>query len=125
MNGIIWLDNTPKAREQEMLKTFKKDDWNTMEIQCVGPSIKTFVNGVKVTDILDDCQQRGFFGLQIHAQKKTDKDGSPMEPGRSWWRNIQIKELPPCPAWRKFFVKGAEDQMTVDLRCVEAHLRMR
>ena len=113
-NGIIWLDNTPKERQEEMLKKFRKNDWNSVEIQCVGPSIKTFVNGVKVSDILDDCQQRGFFGLQIHAQKKTNKDGTPTESGRAWWRNIRIKELPPCPAWKKFFVRGTDGKMKVD-----------
>ena len=111
--GIVWLDNTPKEREMEMRKTFRKDDWNSVEIQCVGPSIKTFINGVKVADILDDYQQRGFFGLQIHAQR-TNKDGSMPAPGRAWWRNIRIKELPPCPAWKKFFVRGADGKMTLD-----------
>ena len=113
-NGIIWLGNTPKERQEEMLKKFRKNDWNSVEIQCVGPSIKTFINGVKVSDILDDCQQRGFFGLQIHAQKKTNKDGTPTESGRAWWRNIRIKELPPCPAWKKFFVRGTDGKMNVD-----------
>ena len=113
-NGIIWLDNTPKEHQEEMLKKFKKNGWNSVEIQCVGPSIKTFINGVKVSDIFDDCQQRGFFGLQIHAQKKTNKDGAPTEPGRAWWRNIQIKELPPCPAWKKFFVRGADGKVKLD-----------
>lgn len=112
--GIVWLDNTPPEREQAMLKTFRKNDWNSVEIQCVGPSIKTFVNGVKVADVLDDCQQRGFFGLQIHAQGKTNKDGTPTVPGKAWWRNIRIKELPPCPAWKRFFVRGDDGKMKLD-----------
>ncbi len=112
--GIVWLDNTPKERLDAALKVFKKNDWNAVEIQCVGPSIKTFINGVKVGDVMDDCQQKGFFGLQIHAQAKTYKDGTPMAPGRAWWRNIQVKELPPCPAWKKFFVRGADGKMKID-----------
>jgi len=113
-HGIVWLDNTPAAREQAMLKTFRKGDWNTVEIQCVGPSLKTFINGVKVADVLDDCQQRGFFGLQIHAQAVKNKDGSPVEVGRAWWRNLQIKELPACPPWKAFFVKGADGKPALD-----------
>ena len=112
--GIVWLDSTPAERQSAARKAFKRNDWNSVEIQCVGPSIKTFINGVKVSDVLDDCQQRGFFGLQIHAQAKTNKDGTPTVPGRAWWRNIQIKELPPCPAWKKFFVKGTDGKMKVD-----------
>ncbi|MBP5227465.1 MAG: DUF1080 domain-containing protein [Kiritimatiellae bacterium] len=97
--GIVWLDiSTPKERLDAAKKVFKRGDWNEMEIQCVGPSIKTWINGVKVTDIFDDCQQKGFFGLQIHAGKE----------GISHWRNIRIKTLPPCPPWKPFFVKGGD-----------------
>ena len=82
---IVWLDlTTPDARLKEAKQAFRKGGWNEMEIQCVGPSIKTWINGHKVVDILDDCQQRGFFGLQIHGQK----DGT--KPGVSHWRNIRI-----------------------------------
>jgi hypothetical protein len=111
---IVWLDCTPKERLGAALKLFKKNDWNTVEIQCVGPSLKTFVNGVKVSDVLDDCQQKGFFGLQIHGQAKTDKKGNPSVPGTASWRNIQIKELPACPAWKKFFARGEDGKMKLD-----------
>ena len=112
--GVIWLDNTPQDRLDAARKAFNVDGWNTMEIQCVGPSMKTFINGVKVADVLDDCGQKGFFGLQIHSQKKTAKDGSPVKPGRAFWRNIRIKELPACPPWKKFFVRGADGMMKLD-----------
>ena len=106
---IVWLDlTTPADRLAAAKQAFRKGDWNEMEIQCVGPSIKTWINGKKVVDILDDCQQRGFFGLQIHGQK----DGT--KPGVSHWRNVRIRELPPCPPWKKFFVKGADGRMAVD-----------
>ena len=106
---IVWLDlTTPEARLAEAKGMFRKGDWNEMEIQCVGPSIKTWVNGKKVVDIFDDCQQRGFFGLQIHAQKEGSK------PGVSHWRNVRIKELPACPPWKEFFVKGGDGAWKVD-----------
>ena len=113
-HGLVWLDNTPKERLAAADRAFRRGDWNTVEIQCVGPSIKTWVNGVKVSDLLDDCQQRGFFGLQIHAQPKASKDGSPTAPGTCAWRNLRVRELPACPPWKKFFVKGADGQMAVD-----------
>ncbi len=107
--GIIWLDRqTPAARLTEALKAYKKGDWNEMEIQCVGPSIKTWVNGKRVTDIFDDCQFKGFIGLQIHCQGKNDKAGV------AYWRNIRIKELPPCEPWKEFFVKGCDGAWKVD-----------
>lgn len=107
--GLVWLDNsTPDARLDAAYKTFKVKGWNELEIQCVGPSIKTWLNGVKVVDIFDDCQQKGFFGLQIHAQK------AGTTPGECHWRNARIKELPSCPAWKEFFVKGADGKWKVD-----------
>ena len=113
--GIVWLDlSTPKERLAAAEKAFHRGGWNTMEIQCVGPSIKTWINGVKVADILDDCQFKGFFGLQIHAQRKTNADGSPMKPGVCRWRNLRIKELPPTGCWKKFFVEGADGKLAVD-----------
>ena len=111
--GLVWLDNTPKERLDAMHAVYRAREWNSLEIQCVGPSIKTWINGVKVSDVMDDCQQRGFFGLQIHAQGKR-KDGSLPEPGRAWWRNPRIKVLPACPPWKEFFVKGADGQMQID-----------
>ena len=35
-------------------------------------------------------------------------------PGKAWWRNIRIKELPPCPAWKRFFVRGDDGKMKLD-----------
>jgi hypothetical protein len=66
---------------------FKKNNWNEIIIQCVGPSIKTWLNGEKITDFVDLETNEGVFGLQIHSG----------EQGQVRWRNIQIKELPPTP----------------------------
>ena len=113
--GIVWLDlSTPQERLDAAKKAFRRGDWNTVEIQCVGPSIKTWINGQKVTDIMDDAQFKGFFGLQIHAQRATNKDGTPTKPGVCRWRNIRVKELPPNAPWKKFFVEGADGTLAVD-----------
>lgn len=92
--GMIFLDTTPDSRLADAYSTFKKQDWNTLELQCVGPSIKTWINGKKVSDIMDDARGKGVFGLQIHCGNE----------GEARWRNIRIKELPPSPPWKKFFV---------------------
>lgn len=92
--GMIFLDTTPTQRLAEAYSTFKKQDWNSLELQCVGPSIKTWINGKKVSDILDDARGKGVFGLQIHCGKS----------GLAMWRNIRIKELAPSAPWKKFFV---------------------
>ena len=96
-----WLNIvTPELREKTR-KPFKQGDWNEVEIQCVGPSIRTWLNGVLVTDLFDTETARGFFGLQVHSSKT---------PGQVRWRNIRVKELPPTP-WKPFF----KDNQFVDL----------
>ena len=84
----VWVDG-PEEKEavEKVKKIFKTTDWNEVEIQCVGPSIKTWVNGEKVADFVDILCGNGFFGLQVHGGDQ----------GIVHWRNIQVKELPTTP----------------------------
>lgn len=94
--GIVWLDAfTPQDRLDAAQASYKQGDWNDVEIQCVGPSIKTWLNGKLVVDMFDSFSMKGFFGLQIHAG----------ESGSVAWRNIRIKDLGESK-WEPFFVKG-------------------
>lgn len=94
--GIIWLDaHTPADRLAAAQKSCKQGEWNDVEIQCVGPSIKTWLNGKLVVDMFDSFSMKGFLGLQIHSGKS----------GSVAWRNIRIKDLGESK-WEPFFVKG-------------------
>lgn len=94
--GVIWLDAyTPQDRLDAAQASAKEGEWNDVEIQCVGPSIKTWLNGKLVVDIFDSFSMTGFFGLQIHAGKS----------GSVAWRNIRVKDLG-TSQWEPFFVKG-------------------
>ncbi|MDR1923695.1 MAG: DUF1080 domain-containing protein [Planctomycetaceae bacterium] len=84
--GRYLVKQTPEL-QAKIDKTFKKGDWNEIEIQCVGISIKTWLNGEKITDILDMASDDGIFGLQM-------REG---DQGQIRWRNIRIKELPATP----------------------------
>jgi hypothetical protein len=82
-----WLSkdrSDPKAQT-----AFKKGEWNQYLVKAQGPSIKTWVNGVPVADLLDDQTKMmsGFIGLQVHGIKKGTG------PYEVRWRNILIKEL--------------------------------
>lgn len=79
-----WLDeerDDPKARN-----VFKKDEWNSYRVICKGSSIKTWVNGVPVADMVDDMTATGFIGLQVHSFR-----GDP--PAWVRWRKIRLREL--------------------------------
>ncbi|MDR2116126.1 MAG: DUF1080 domain-containing protein [Planctomycetaceae bacterium] len=80
------IPQTPEL-QAKINQVFKKNDWNEIIIQCVGPSIKTWLNGEKITDFADIEANEGIFGLQVHSG----------EQGQVRWRNIRIKELPPTP----------------------------
>ena len=94
--GVIWLDAyTPQDRLDAAQASCKEGEWNDVEIQCVGPSIKTWLNGNLVVDMFDGLSMKGFLGLQIHAGTS----------GSVAWRNIRVKNLGESK-WEPFFVQG-------------------
>ena len=52
--GRIWLDNTATQTLVTSSAAYKKGDWNKVEIQCVGPSIRTWLNDVPVVNLFDE-----------------------------------------------------------------------
>ncbi|MDX9868068.1 MAG: DUF1080 domain-containing protein [Kiritimatiellia bacterium] len=96
-----WLDNTAAEVTAKSVAAFKQGEWNRMEIQCVGPSIRTWLNDVPVVNYFDDAALAGFIGLQVHAIK--NPDGKPC----ARWRNIRIRDLG-TSRWTPFFVKDGD-----------------
>lgn len=79
-----WLDGVedqPEAR-----KAFKNGKWNTYRIKAVGDTLRTWVNGIPVANLVDSVDSSGFIALQVHS---TDSK----EPLQVRWRNIRIKTL--------------------------------
>lgn len=63
--------------------TFKRNEWNTYRITCIGNKITIEVNGVVTTDVEDDKDASGVIGIQHHGEK-----------GQTYkFRNLRIKEL--------------------------------
>ncbi|MCX6996621.1 MAG: DUF1080 domain-containing protein [Kiritimatiellaeota bacterium] len=71
----------------ELLKNFKKEDWNQYRIVCSGPDITLYVNGILMCQITDrdasTANQRGIIALQMHP-------GPPM---KVQFKNIVLKTL--------------------------------
>lgn len=85
--GTGWLNedrSDPAAKA-----AFKKGEWNKYRVLAVGKSIKTWVNGVPVAELVDEKSGKtsGFIGLQVHGIAK----GS--GPYEVRWRNLMIKDL--------------------------------
>lgn len=56
------LDAQPRAR-----RAFRLGQWNRFRVEAIGPSIRTWVNGVAAANILDDRTSRGIIALQVHG----------------------------------------------------------
>jgi hypothetical protein len=82
-----WLFKLEGDDKEKARKAFKQNEWNHFRIEASGDSIKTWINGVPAADLKDNKTLKGFFGLQVHA----NKSATPLEVR---WRNIRIKELP-------------------------------
>lgn len=75
------LDFNPPAQ-----KAFKQGKWNTYRIECIGNSIRTWINGIPVAHVIDDVTPSGFIALQVHAVYKEEEVGKQIR-----WKNIRIK----------------------------------
>jgi hypothetical protein len=74
----------------------KMGEWNRYRVECIGNSIKTWINGVACSHVIDDMTPTGFIALQVHGiGKNKEKEGQQIK-----WKNIRIKttNLKPSPA---------------------------
>lgn len=75
------LDINPKGQ-----KAFKRDTWNKYRIECIGNSIRTWVNGIPTANVVDNMTPSGFIALQVHGIYGDMKPGMQIR-----WRNIRIQ----------------------------------
>ena len=82
-NGWLYsLTRQPRARA-----AYKADDWNSFRVEAIGDSIRTWINGVQATNLVDPTTAEGFIALQVHSiGKDMAKLGKQVR-----WRNIRIK----------------------------------
>jgi hypothetical protein len=65
---------------------FKNNAWNTARIEAIGNSIRTWVNGIPCSNLIDDMTAKGILALQVHAIGKQEEAGKHV-----WFKNIRIK----------------------------------
>ncbi len=65
----------------------KMGEWNHYRIECIGSSIKTWLNGVACAEVIDDMTPEGFIALQVHSiGNNKEAEGHQIK-----WKNIRIK----------------------------------
>ena len=80
-----WL--YPLTLNPDAQSALKMGEWNKYRIECIGSSIKTWLNGVAVAHVIDDMTLEGFIALQVHGiGTKKEKEGQQIK-----WKNVRIK----------------------------------
>ena len=75
------LENNPEAQ-----KAFKQNEWNHYRVEAIGDTIKTWINSVPASYLIDDKTTSGFFGLQVHSIGKNKR-----QLGKQvMWKNAKI-----------------------------------
>jgi hypothetical protein len=79
-----WL--YPVEYNRPAKKAYKSEQWNSYRIEAVGNSIRTWLNGIPVSNLVDGLTAEGFIGLQVHGIGSNEKNA-----GKTIrWRNIRI-----------------------------------
>ena len=79
-----WL--FPMGMNKKAAQAFKPKEWNKIYIEAIGPYIKTWVNDIPASYLIDDLTKEGFIALQIHSVGKQELYGRAIQ-----WKNIRLK----------------------------------
>ena len=75
-------------------KAFRIGKWNKYRIEAIGNVLRTWINDIPVSYLVDDMTAKGFIALQVHAIYADMKEGMKIR-----WKNIKIQttNLKPRP----------------------------
>jgi hypothetical protein len=98
------LDYNPTAKT-----AFRQNEWNTARIECIGSTIRTFINGVSASHLVDNLTPKGFIALQVHSIPKDQVAGKQIR-----WRNIRIQteNMVPTPFDSNFIVNKIPNSLS-------------
>lgn len=80
----MWL--YPLSLNPNGQAALKKGEWNKARIECIGNSIRTWLNDVPVASLEDDMTPEGIIALQVHSIGDAADAGKEVK-----WKNIRIK----------------------------------
>ena len=65
----------PVTMNEPGRQAFRNGEWNKYRIEAIGNHIRTWINGIQVTNLVDDMTAEGFVAFQIHSIKSEEQDG--------------------------------------------------
>ncbi len=81
-----WLYALTEDDNAEARTAFENGKWNKFRVEAIGNNIKTWVNGIPVSNLYDDVTDSGFIALQVHSIK-----GDSLMVGKQiMWKNIRM-----------------------------------
>ncbi len=75
----------PVTMNEPGREAFKNGTWNSYRIEAIGSTIRTWINGVQVANLVDDMTSEGFVAFQIHKIKNERQEGLTVR-----WRGARI-----------------------------------
>lgn len=78
-----WL--YPLVHGNEARAAYRRGDWNKVRIEASGNRIRTWINGVPASDVLDGQDASGFIALQVHEIYDEASAGKTVS-----WKDIRI-----------------------------------
>ncbi|WP_443943945.1 DUF1080 domain-containing protein [Pedobacter sp. AW1-32] len=81
----LWL--YPLELNPAAKTAYKKEEFNHYRIECIGAEMKTWVNGVPVSYVIDTLDKSGFIGLQVHGIGTNLENAGK----KVYFKNIQIQ----------------------------------
>ena len=49
--------------------------WNSYRIEAIGNQIKSFINGIEISNLIDETTLKGFIAFQVHSISNSDQVG--------------------------------------------------
>ena len=86
-----WIHNL--AGDNRAREAFRPGDWNEYVVECVGPTIRTWVNGMPAADVIDPLDLEGHIALQVHSGNDTEVVWSSIEVwerGQAGWSELDF-----------------------------------
>jgi hypothetical protein len=97
-----WL--YPVTMNEPGRQAFHSGQWNKYRIEAIGNEIRTWVNGVQVTNLVDDMTDEGFIAFQVHSIRNEEQDGLTVrwKGARVLTENLEENRWPVAPHTKEF-----------------------
>lgn len=85
-----WL--YPVSQNPKVKNAFRQGEFNSARIECKDNYVRTFLNGMLVSQFVDTMREEGFIALQVHSVSNPGQVGK-----KIYWKNIRIAPLSRIP----------------------------